>query len=174
MQKRVSEVKRLFIDVKPILTGAVDVIEFDDTLAPPAPFNGIEFPEPVRVVSRIKNMAGYMTLTASASVPYITRCARCLKEISRVFTHTFTRTLATRLQNGENDDYLLIRDDRVALDEPLLEDLVLNLDFVYLCKEDCKGLCPKCGKDRNEGECGCSDKKEVDPRLAILAKFLDK
>ena len=40
-----------------------------------------------------------------------------------------------------------------------------------LCSEDCKGLCPKCGRDLNEGECGC-DLKEPDPRLAVLAQLL--
>ncbi len=47
-----------------------------------------------------------------------------------------------------------------------------GLDGKPLCKEDCKGLCPTCGKDLNEGPCGC--KKELDPRLAVLAKLLDK
>lgn len=164
----------MFIDVKPILSGATDVLDFDYLLDPPEGFNGIEFPEKVHITGRIQNRAGYMTLSADASVPYATRCARCMKEISRVFEHTFTRTLATKLQNDDNDEYLLIRESRVELDEPLLEDLVLNFDLVYLCRDDCKGLCPKCGADLNEGDCGCADKKEIDPRLAILAKLLDK
>lgn len=164
----------MFIDVKPILSGTVTRLNFDYRLPAPAPFDDIRFPEEVRVVGEVKNMAGYMTLTAKATVPYVTRCARCLKEIAREIEHTFTRTLATRLQNDENDDYLLISEGRVDIDTPLLEDLILNLDSIYLCREDCKGLCPKCGKDRNEGDCGCSEKKEVDPRLAILAKLLDK
>ena len=46
------------------------------------------------------------------------------------------------------------------------------MDGKHLCSEDCKGLCPTCGKDLNEGPCGCG--KEVDPRLAVLAKLLDK
>jgi len=41
-----------------------------------------------------------------------------------------------------------------------------------LCDEDCKGLCPKCGQDLNQGQCGCVT-KEIDPRLAVLQKFLD-
>ena len=36
---------------------------------------------------------------------------------------------------------------------------------------DCKGLCPKCGKDLNEGKCNCQT-KEIDPRLEVLKKFL--
>jgi len=42
-----------------------------------------------------------------------------------------------------------------------------------LCSEDCRGLCDKCGKPRRLGDCGCN-KKEIDPRLAILQKWVDK
>jgi uncharacterized protein len=42
-----------------------------------------------------------------------------------------------------------------------------------LCDEDCPGLCPKCGKPKREGECGCPT-REIDPRLAILQTLLDQ
>ena len=164
----------MYIDLKPILSGKTDTIEFDYKLPALEGFNGIEFPEEVSVKGVIRDHAGYITLQASASVPYITACARCMKEIEGVFDHTFSRTLATKLQKEENDEYLMIRENRVDLDTPLLEDLILNFDFIYLCREDCKGLCPKCGHDLNESDCGCASKKEIDPRLAILAKLLDK
>ena len=44
--------------------------------------------------------------------------------------------------------------------------------FPPLCKPDCKGLCPQCGKNLNEGKCGCSA-RQVDPRLEILKKLID-
>lgn len=164
----------MLIDVRPILSGAVTILPFDYTIDPPAPFSGIDFPSPVRIRGQIRNQAGYMTLSAQADVPYKTNCARCTKPIAGVFHHSFTRTLATRLEKQQDDDYLMIVKDRIEIDEPLVEDLLLSLDFAYLCKEDCKGLCPSCGKDLNEGPCHCAEKKEVDPRLAILAKLLDK
>ena len=51
-------------------------------------------------------------------------------------------------------------------------DLVLELPLRYLCKPDCKGLCCRCGKNLNDGPCGCQ--KEIDPRLAALRQLLDK
>ena len=50
-------------------------------------------------------------------------------------------------------------------------DIVMGLPTKVLCKDDCRGLCPDCGKDLNLGDCGCQ-KKEVDPRLAALADLL--
>ena len=59
----------------------------------------------------------------------------------------------------------------MELDEPVGELLFLELPSRDLCSEDCRGFCPKCGKDLNEGNCDC-DTKEIDPRLAVLKKFL--
>ena len=45
------------------------------------------------------------------------------------------------------------------------------MDSRFLCREDCKGLCPKCGKDLNDGPCKCGE--DQDPRLAVLAQLLE-
>lgn len=51
--------------------------------------------------------------------------------------------------------------------EPLLrEQFVLAIPFAPLCREDCKGLCPQCGTDRNTAPCQCE--APIDPRLAPL------
>jgi uncharacterized protein len=51
--------------------------------------------------------------------------------------------------------------------EPLFrEQFVLSVPYAPLCREDCKGLCPQCGIDRNTGTCSCE--KPIDPRLAAL------
>ena len=47
----------------------------------------------------------------------------------------------------------------------------MNLPGRFLCSEDCKGLCPKCGADLNLGDCGC-DKEDIDPRWADLQKIM--
>ena len=57
------------------------------------------------------------------------------------------------------------------LDALAEEDVVLNLPSKVLCKEDCKGLCPQCGKNLNDGPCDC--KEPVDPRLAGLLDLLN-
>ena len=49
---------------------------------------------------------------------------------------------------------------------------VLNMDSKLLCKDDCKGLCCRCGKNLNEEACTCQ--KEIDPRLAALKQLLEK
>ena len=80
--------------------------------------------------------------------------------------------LVTSLNNEENDELILVENDRLDLKELVLSDLLLNLPMKHLCREDCKGLCPKCGANLNEGECGCN-RKPVDPRFAALRDLLD-
>ena len=61
--------------------------------------------------------------------------------------------------------------DYVDIDDLLESAFILGMDTIILCREDCKGLCPRCGADLNEGDCGCG--KESDPRLAVLEQLLD-
>ena len=72
-----------------------------------------------------------------------------------------------------SEEYVVINGSELDVDEPLLEELILGFPNKLLCEEDCPGLCPKCGKPRREGDCGCPT-KEIDPRLAILATLFDK
>ena len=67
---------------------------------------------------------------------------------------------------------MLLEDGCLDLDELFTTALVLSMDSKHVCSEDCKGLCPTCGTDLNQGPCGC--RKEIDPRLAALAQLLDK
>ena len=80
--------------------------------------------------------------------------------------------LAEELEDEENDDILLLEDGCVDLGELARTVFILEMDTKTLCSESCKGICPGCGVDLNQGSCTC--KKEVDPRLAVLAKLLDR
>ena len=57
--------------------------------------------------------------------------------------------------------------DAIDVDEIVKEQILLAVPTRMLCREDCKGICPQCGTDRNTGECNC-ETKEIDPRWAAL------
>jgi uncharacterized protein len=48
---------------------------------------------------------------------------------------------------------------------------ILDMEIRFLCREDCKGLCARCGRNLNLGPCGCG--KEIDPIFAVLEQLLD-
>ncbi len=171
------------LDLRPLLAGE-RYMSFDYEL----PFctdpedrtdflDGVSFPSPMKVSGDITNTAGYMRMCLSLSVEYVSTCARCLSPVSGEFTLDLEKTVAPRNMLGDLDefkldDYAIIEDGFLDMDEPLKEQLIMEFPLRFLCKEDCKGLCPKCGQNLNERDCGC-DLKEIDPRLAPLQKILD-
>ena len=120
-----------------------------------------------------------MRLVLKAELKYHGECARCLAPVEGVFSLDFERTVTTEGVLTEqqlmdmSEEYVVINGSELDVDEPLLEELILGFPNKLLCEEDCPGLCPKCGKPRREGDCGCPT-KEIDPRLAILATLFDK
>lgn len=130
------------------------------------------FARPLRVTGSVRNMAGALQLTGEARGSLETLCDRCLKPLTVEVDVPVETLLAERLEDGESDEIYLLEGGRVDLDEIFSTACILSLDAKHLCREDCKGLCSRCGADLNEGPCRC--KKDPDPRLAVLAELLDK
>lgn len=165
----------MVIDVKPLLKGDTDEIKISYDLMIDENLGDIAFPENIKVNGFIKDTAGYITLSLEADVPYKTECARCLKEIKGNKIITFNKTVTDKetLQDEDNDDYVILTDETLDVDEALIEQILLDFPSKHLCKEDCKGLCPKCGADLNISPCDC-DTREQDPRFDILRELLKK
>jgi len=124
-----------------------------------------------RASGGVANRAGVLHFTADVDAVLECTCARCLKDFEK---HVHTRvetTLSDREQDSDDPDKYLLEGDAVDADEIILTDFILNMDQRVLCREDCKGLCQKCGADLNEGPCAC--KKEIDPRLAALRRLIE-
>ena len=119
----------------------------------------------------IRNEAGYISLRGEIRADMICICDRCAKEFPFHKVTELEVTLADELEDEENPDYFLLEDDKLDIDELLETNFILDMDSRYLCKEDCKGLCSRCGADLNEGSCSCT--REKDPRLAVLEQLLD-
>jgi uncharacterized protein len=66
------------------------------------------------------------------------------------------------------------RGERFDLGEALREQLFLALPMRRLCREDCRGLCLVCGRNRNQGDCGCASAPQGDERLGVLARLIEK
>lgn len=162
------------LDLKDVILvpGAVLPFEFQLDLS------GLEFGgekpivEPVAVTGQVRNMAGALVLNAEATTCLSLHCDRCFKPFKREKTVEYETLLATELE-GEADegDIVLLEGDELDVGALMTDTFILEMDTKNLCSEDCKGLCPGCGVDLNTTPCRC--KKEVDPRLAALAKFFE-
>ena len=163
------------IDLKPMLRGEITRLPIDFPIEPEAPY-GVSFDGDVRVIGEITNQGGYMRLIATAEIPYSGVCARCLGEVSGVYTMPFERTVVTEgtlteEQEEDNvDEYVILQNGMLDIDDSVRESLILTFPMRLLCDEDCPGLCSKCGKPLKDGACGCTT-KEIDPRWAVLASL---
>lgn len=108
-------------------------------------------------------------------------CCRCLERFDRAAELDIdVRYLPQRINTGEgeheiSDDDLSIafyRDDEIDLGGLVREQLHLAAPMKPLCEEDCRGLCPVCGANRNRDSCGC-DTAWRDPRFAGLRSLVD-
>ena len=136
------------IDLKPMLRGEITRLPIDFPIEPEAPY-GVSFDGDVRVVGEITNQGGYMRLIATAEIPYSGVCARCLGEVSGVYTMPFERTVVTEgtlteEQEEDNvDEYVILQNGMLDIDDSVRESLILTFPMRLLCDEDCPGLCSK-------------------------------
>ena len=94
-------------------------------------------------------------------------CDRCTKEYELDFRYPLDAMVTTDPAAEETDELILATDRHIDLAEQAAIVIGLFMPFKHLCKEDCKGLCPICGADRNEGDCGCTPDRH-DPRWDSL------
>ncbi len=163
------------LDLKPIFSGdqtelAVDT-SFDYSTVEVA---GVRpFDEPVVVAGRVFSRAEVVTLAITIHAVYHGFCDRCGAEIRKVYDFPITRDVVDEIHSEDDDEWIVVPDKVLDLENFCFTELVLNLPMKHLCKADCKGLCLKCGANLNNGACGCAA-KEIDPRLAALQNLLNE
>ena len=163
----------MLIDVRPILHTPGKRLDFQFELdLSDLDFNGrTPVKEPVAVSGFIRNSADVLNLELTANSLLDAVCDRCGKEFRQDKTVLYSCVLAEEVQNEDNDEIVVLENGMVDAEDLARTAFILDMDTKTLCSEDCKGLCSRCGADLNLGPCSC--KKEVDPRLAALAKLLE-
>lgn len=127
---------------------------------------------PVAIAGTISNHLDVITVQYTACFEQDATCDRCTTLFHFPQNYSFEHTIVRKLYNEGNDDYIMIPDAILNIDEMAQADVVLELPNRLLCSESCKGLCQTCGQDLNEKQCDCHN-QTIDPRLAVLKKLLD-
>lgn len=134
---------------------------------------------PVRGHLQLTNTEYGVVVVGHLSVPLKQACSRCLRVYEDVLEIDVNEDCALKQIDqpesylGDEDDLCqipLLNDDELDLTELVRQLIAMNLPTRPLCREDCPGLCPRCGADLNEGPCNCS-KEQIDPRWAGLKKL---
>ena len=132
------------------------------------------FDEPVSWYADITNTGAALYVSGRVTGKGSCCCARCLEDVDFDFQgdiegyFLITGHVADESEFDEDagdDEFDVLPEDHVIDMEPLIKAaLIVDAPYQPLCSDTCKGLCPQCGANLNEGDCGCG----VDPELAAF------
>lgn len=117
-----------------------------------------------------------LKISGDTDVEVVLSCDRCLKEVPMTFDIHICREL--RISDGqvvseEAEEMPYLDEVTLDVDRLIYDEILVNWPTKVLCQEDCKGLCPVCGQDLNERDCGC-DRQVADPRMARFQEVFDQ
>lgn len=108
-------------------------------------------------------------LQLTLSVP----CDRCLQSVAVPLAVTFSHEVAAPegdggiSENASDEEQCFVSGYELDTDTLIDNEILIQMPVKVLCREDCKGICPTCGRNLNEGDCGC-DNFVPDPRMAAI------
>ncbi len=166
------------INLTPVLSSEGSKMPIDTALLPVQyEGDGFSFAAPVQVQGEANNTGGSIILRLHIAAVLSANCARCGKEVEQELTFDCEERLEKGVPGQENEnesddpDIIYFSGYSIELDELVYRNVFMNFPTKILCQEDCKGLCPNCGQDLNEGSCGC-DRQTTDPRFDVLDNLL--
>ncbi|MCD7868411.1 MAG: DUF177 domain-containing protein [Clostridiales bacterium] len=125
----------------------------------------------VNVGDKVLEIEGRGSVTVS--IP----CDRCLTDVPTEIPYEIRRRLdmkladEDRVKNLDESSYLTGMD--LDVDRLVCLEVLINWPFKVLCRNDCKGLCSRCGRNLNNGPCGCKEEPK-DPRMAAISDIFSK
>lgn len=143
-------------------------------------------------IHAVRNLVGHVTFIktrqgvlvegkAAAEVELV--CSRCLKPFVQKIEVSFADEFRPRVDiltgipldiSGVEEALLITPRHMLILDELIREKILLAIPMKPLCSPDCKGLCPVCGHDLNEGPCEHVGQKSIHPAWLVLEQLLEE
>lgn len=174
------------IDITPIVGVKGASLEFDleeQRLPLVFPFAVSGYTRPVRAFGKVTNTGKYLLVQGQISTTLAVSCDRCLEPfeypLELEFEAEFRKQIQTEREDSdqdkldEDDGFYSYQGTIIDLVKTVEDELAVGAPVKMLCHQECKGLCPTCGKNLNEGQCDCVH-DEVDPRFEALRSLLEK
>lgn len=130
----------------------------------------LKFKEPVFLKGTISNVNDKFLLKGRIKTKIQLNCSCCNKPVDRIVDLPINEIFGT--DDNEQDDIWKLSGNIVELNPVIISNIALDIPMKILCRNDCKGLCPKCGHDLNEYDCECNI-TELDPRFEKLKFFFN-
>ena len=177
----------IFIDINSLLSGRKNRLDFDicgsvecndgTSLLP----QSMKLEEnSVRMKGKVTQTGGYISLEADVDIDYMFNCDRCLESSPFHLSFRIERFVVSddaEEQDGTasdaGEDIMYYHNGMIDMNGELIEMINLELPMTHLCSEECRGLCPVCGRKIGKDHEGCEVPGAADPRFEILKKLLD-
>lgn len=140
----------------------------------------IDVIEPATVSGKVRLAGKEVFVNGHVETMAKAECDRCLQSVEIPVNADFALEYIPGSEYESTDVVELTEDqlsvavfdgEAIDVDEIVKEQIVLAVPTRVLCRENCKGICPECGIDRNTGDCSCST-NDIDPRWAALKKLI--
>jgi uncharacterized protein len=118
----------------------------------------------ITVVMDATSTVDGVVVHGSVTTPWRGHCRRCLKDVEGTCVSVVDELFQ---QHPQHDEAVELTGDQIDLAPLVREYVLLDLPDAPLCREDCAGICPNCGIDRNVGSCDC-ETQPIDPRWSAL------
>ena len=125
-------------------------------------------------ISNVENAAVHITGTVDIDIAI--PCSRCLEEVPTDFHLVFDKKFPLEdadASEEEMDEADYMKGFQLDIDKMVYDEILVNWPMKVLCREDCKGICKKCGTNLNVKTCDC-EKSELDPRMAAIQDIFNK
>lgn len=139
-------------------------------------YDVLEFSDPVNYKITITNTGDAFLISGIAQGTAKTSCSRCLETVeidlkATIDAYYLIDAPQDAQENEINEFEILPEDHNIALGEIICATLVVDAPAKPLCKEDCKGLCSKCGTNLNIESCNCKDEPDDSNPFSVLKNY---
>lgn len=133
-------------------------------------FPGFEVKEPVKVDLLLNPSISLISLSLTIHAQVQTNCARCYAPIKEKYVLKPAFKIREEDLLDDMAELPFSPSGDILLEELVYQELLTSFPTIFLCEEDCEGLCQHCGKLKQD--CTCEYEPEIDPRLQVLQQLL--
>ena len=165
----------MLIDLSKLLTHEgkqqqVEILPSGDTFS--CELGEFSYGEKEPVLLTIKHKENQiLNICARGQVAVWIPCSRCLENVEVPILIEISEEIDMKLTDQERieslDESSYIQDKQLDTEKLLHNEILIRWPMRVLCKEDCKGICSRCGANLNQGSCDC-DTADLDPRMAVI------
>lgn len=133
---------------------------------------GVTLESDINMALKLTYIKGYIFVSGRVNGLYLANCHRCLIQIDGTYDVTIEEKFSLVSEKIDDESYPY-EGHFIDVSSLLIDNILLSFPTTILCKEECKGLCPKCGINLNIKQCTC-ETQEINIKMEKLKDYFNK